>query len=385
MKGEKLNYLEGLRGLSCMVVIFDHCVNEFMPSFRHMGSQGYLGTVKDFIAGSPLNIIYSGLTPVFIFFALSGFVLSFKFHETGNVKYAVSGAIKRYFRLAGPVIGSMILLFFLYHLCALLKGDANTISLSQVIYESFVKVFFVGGSLQNGPLWTMKTELLGSLLIFTLMVITNSSKYRLLTYLLAMIYFYDSNFLLFIFGMFICDVYTTGYLKSMLSTDNKLLLVTILLLSVYFISYPTVRNHVEVAGIYKLLELDLSGGEKARFRLWHVGGVMLLFYCVINLEALKKFFSRGFCLVLGKLSFSAYVIHYPIIIFLREMGLTSGRDITSLLVLSFTVYASTLLIAVPFEKYIDRSSVKLSNLISAKIMAAAGFFVGGLKEEKREG
>lgn len=368
MKGEKLNYLEGLRGLSCMVVIFDHCVNEFMPSFRHMGSQGVTGWFKDVIAMSPLNIIYSGLTPVFIFFVLSGYVLSYKFHETGNVKYAFSGAIKRYFRLAGPVLGSMLFLYIVYRVSMAFGADGSTLSLFDVFKESFIQVFFVGGSLHNGPLWTMKTELIGSILVFALMLITNSSKWRAFTYLVSMVYFYDSNFLLFIFGMFLCDVYTTGYLKGFVETQNKKILIPLLLISLYFISYPTVRNHVEVAGIYRLLNIDIHGGEGARFRLWHVTGVMLLFYCITNLSFLKEFFSKSFCLTLGRLSFSVYVLHYPVIIFFREMGWSGGRDISSLVMMSSAVYAISLAASVPFERYIDRGSVKVSNYISSKVM-----------------
>ncbi|KAB0880248.1 acyltransferase family protein [Cronobacter muytjensii] len=382
MKGEKLNYLEGLRGLSCMVVIFDHCVNEFMPSFRHMGSHGLTGWIKDIIAMSPLNIIYSGLTPVFIFFVLSGYVLSCKFHETGNVKYAFSGAIKRYFRLTGPVVGSMLFLYIIYWVCFAFNDSKTPMSIIDVLDESFIKVFFIGGSLHNGPLWTMKTELIGSLLVFALMLVTNSSRYRAFTYLASMVYFYDSNFLLFIFGMFLCDVYTTGYLKEFVETKNKKILIPLLLISVYLISYPTVRNHVEVSGIYSLLDIDMSGGEVARFRLWHVTGVMLLFYCVTNLEFLKNFFSKSFCLLLGRLSFSVYVLHYPVIIFFREIGWTGGRDIASLFMLSSAVYAIAIGLSFPFELYIDRGSVRVSNYISYKVMGAFSVVASSLDRKR---
>lgn len=367
-----------------MIVIFDHCVNEFMPSFRHMGSTGMVGAFKDIIAMSPLNIVYSGLTPVFIFFALSGFVLSYKFFDTGDIKYVVNGALKRFPRLAIPVFGSMLFMYLLSIIASCFTGSGQLLPLSSVFTESLYKAFFVGGPLINGPLWTMKTEFIGSMLVFSLLIITHSNKYRLFTYLISMLYFLESNMILFIFGVFLCDAYTTGYLKDRLFIKNKYMKLSLLLISIYLVSYPTIRNHVEVVGIYKLLEIDALGDVKSIFRVWHVTGVFILFYCVINTKVLKSFFSRNTCLLLGKLSFSAYVLHYPIIIFMREIGLVGDRSVLSLFTMSAIVFITTLSCSVPFEKYIDRFSVWVSSVISKSVMNAYSIGLEKIKNNSIE-
>ena len=67
----KLKYIEGLRGLAAIIVVFHHYTLAFYPALNfaysnqtHIGD----GKIELFIAHSPLNLCYNGGFAVCIFF-----------------------------------------------------------------------------------------------------------------------------------------------------------------------------------------------------------------------------------------------------------------------------------------------------------------------------
>ena len=64
---KKIDYLEGLRGMCCFIVLIDHCVNSFKPDLRFTSLTSFGGEIRRIIGWGPLNLIYSGIAPVCIF------------------------------------------------------------------------------------------------------------------------------------------------------------------------------------------------------------------------------------------------------------------------------------------------------------------------------
>lgn len=124
--------------------------------------------------------LYNGNFAVSIFFVLTGFVLTAKFYETGDVNILKEGAIKRYPRLVLPAFASVLfVLVILYagqfrnHLAIelntagwVLEFYKEPVDLLRAIYVGLIGAPVFGDTLLNAPLWTLRYELVGSFLIF---------------------------------------------------------------------------------------------------------------------------------------------------------------------------------------------------------------------------
>ena len=101
IKYNRLTYIDGLRGMSCLVVIFFHFFNE---TFKNDSVLFY-----NFFS----RFIFDGQIAVAIFFILSGEALSASFIEKRDAASIFRPAIKRWPRLSIPVLFSSILVFFI--------------------------------------------------------------------------------------------------------------------------------------------------------------------------------------------------------------------------------------------------------------------------------
>lgn len=170
----RVTCLDGLRGVAAGSVVAFHFFYAFHPApFATHGRTGFG------LSDTPVAVLWNGHFAVAVFFAMSGFVLA---ASAPRVPRAIPLAVVlRYARLAIPAFVSSLIAW------AWLSGfpnavhDAQAVSgspwfrwtyqapippLSQAAWEGAVGVFLDGTTRFNNPLWTMRTELLGSLLVY---------------------------------------------------------------------------------------------------------------------------------------------------------------------------------------------------------------------------
>lgn len=70
-----LSYIDSLRGIAAIIVIMSHSFLYFIPSV-HTGNV-IKGTFEYYLYNSPFTFFYKGSSSVYLFFILSGFVLSY--------------------------------------------------------------------------------------------------------------------------------------------------------------------------------------------------------------------------------------------------------------------------------------------------------------------
>src|SRR3954464_13733025 len=87
MQPGKVQYLEGLRGIAAMQVVLLHFVTGFLPDTAYR-------------SWPPLHILFDGHTAVYVFFLISGAVLTPSFAGSGQFMAKVA---KRVVRLGVPV------------------------------------------------------------------------------------------------------------------------------------------------------------------------------------------------------------------------------------------------------------------------------------------
>src|SRR5262245_45346755 len=96
--GHRLGHLETLRGLAALIVFAYHTTAAFDEPAIRMGVGG------QHWFGSPLFVLVNGGAAILLFFVLSGYVLTIGALRTANLQPILLGAIKRWPRLAGPVL-----------------------------------------------------------------------------------------------------------------------------------------------------------------------------------------------------------------------------------------------------------------------------------------
>ena len=110
--GGRYAYLDGLRGVAALVVVLCHFVLAFQPALLS-GRAGQGATAAGTgLSHTLLVLFWSPDCAVHVFFVLSGFVLSSAMagQPTGR-PLARLGALllRRWVRLAGPILGSSLL------------------------------------------------------------------------------------------------------------------------------------------------------------------------------------------------------------------------------------------------------------------------------------
>lgn len=96
-------------------------------------------------------------------------------------------------------------------------------------------------------------------------------------------------------------------------------------------------------------------------------GVVLIFGGLALLPSLQRHLERPVMRWLGKMSFSLYLVHFPILFTCVAANFTLLDHFLpygiSVAIASLTGIAASLLVAIPFERWIDRPAIRLSRAV----------------------
>lgn len=169
----RVTQLDGLRGLAALVVVACHLLS-VLPEIGRVVSNDRSAPLSDagmWAVFSPLHVFWNGTPAVHVFFVLSGFVLILPFTKGGPGGSWVPYYAKRLLRLYVPAWASLAVALALI---ALVPRTASPLqspwadvyvtdpSVGQVAKDSLL---LFSASTINTPLWTLKWEVLFSLLL----------------------------------------------------------------------------------------------------------------------------------------------------------------------------------------------------------------------------
>ncbi|MBD8522336.1 acyltransferase family protein [Lysinibacillus fusiformis] len=374
----KLYYFEGIRGIAAFVVLISHFIQIFYPGLFSTDVNLMHHGLEEGISETPLNLFYNGNFAVCIFFVLSGFVLSYKFFVKKDKEILVESAVKRYFRLAIPVITSLLLAFIFLKLNWYYYGKiifetratmpdfySETVTFLQIIKEGLYSTFFENTTSLNPVLWTMYYELLGSFIVFGFLALFGNSKNRYLFYGVLLITFWNSYFIAFILGMILCDlIVNTNMLKIL---KQKLIVFLFLIIGLFLGSYPYVNP---MGTVYEFLVINPSSTFNY-FMFYHIVGSVLLLIAVLGSDILQKFLSIKPFIFLGNISFSLYLIHFIILcsfssyLFMRLLDGGLPYNL-SFLIMAFPSIIIIFALSYIMHKLIDSKSVDISKKVYEK-------------------
>ena len=360
---QKIKFIDGLRGWASLAVLIFH----IFPCLIFQGIENPILSKMSFF----------GVRAVLIFFILSGFPLSIgllKQQERERERegcIVASKIISRYFRLAVPYLCASFIVFLLVK-CGLsfykylpesLRFDWWTyaysnfnVSIKNLLSFSLHDIFFTQAFLPSVEytgvyyitnLWTMSVEFFGSLIVYIYFLITSNSRSRCSVYILSIIVFYllNSYYIYFIAGIMFAEFYLLDLSK--LLPSNKLCKY-----------YPYIFDVISIT----MLIFPASIIQDHR-----IYSICLVF-AIMNSFIVKKLFECPLSGLLGKLSFSLYLIHIPIIIsfssymLLNYPGIVNSEKILFIGLPTVVISIILAIIFYPIDKYSIILGKKIANV-----------------------
>jgi peptidoglycan/LPS O-acetylase OafA/YrhL len=393
---EKFKFIEGARGLASLQVLVLHYFSAFLPAFIGLvGSQPHYSW-ENWLRKTPVFFLIDGNTAVFVFFLMSGFVLAPAFTRSTSGTFAL--VAKRFVRLYIPVGVAVILSIAMVISFPDLRAHVSSLTHSQWINELYrnprtiallAKDLFTGSMLlgyqgvsilsnagwltryldlsgvsysMDPPLWTLHAEFWGSMLLIVTAWLYTCAPRRLFKAVFVLMFFLTgtSYFTLFLLG-FAAYMSRNWFLKQTsrrASLAGAVLIVTGILVCSTKIPVPY-EAILKVCARFSWLHAFGIAQLKGQ-----LGAIFLLSGVLLSAGA-RSFLSHRIPLWLGKISFSLYLIHFPII-FTFGFGLfnvLAPHTSYAIAIVTTTVISCSLTIAVAaaFERFVDRPSVVCAN------------------------
>ncbi|MCL9940485.1 acyltransferase [Klebsiella aerogenes] len=365
-------HLDGLRGVASLVVVLYH-MDVFMGVL--LSPNGLYSQYS--VWWQIYRRILDGNFSVCLFFVMSGYVLLIGFYKRQNdLSYLKESFIKRYFRLTPLVLASVILAVILqntigFHnveMAAIVGGHEwlksnyqSELTLTGAIYNGLYSAY-IGDTSYNGPLWTIKIELMGSLFL----------------YLYAALFFVKKNGAHIIISAILIYLIepTLGCYLILFIIGGTILVYNIKLANNYILpaSILTVVLATENPWTIEINFLnELTGFSKEGLATFcHSIAAILLLLIVNTSSNLSSYLSRPVFTFLGKISFSLYVFHIPIImsigtalfVNLHDAGINNqfASIISTLVSLLCCVFISWC-----GYTFVDKPSTKIASLVGDKL------------------
>ena len=379
MKQTKLDYINGLKGIGAGIVYLCHFVFAFYYGMYTLeAADCHLPGNLDIIIGqSPLNTLFSGNFAVRLFLVMSGYVLCLGYFKTRDKKRLISSGCKRYIRLLLPILVSNVLICGLMFVGAFRNTAVSELTGSpwlagfnrcepdflKAVLEALFGCFFAGTNQFNGVLWTIPFLFLGALMVYAVAWLIGDKKWRYIVYAVIGVIVLMTDYAGVFFGFVLCDVMHTQDKLVEWVKKQKWLLWLVFVFGVYLSSYPSAGAHLE-GTIYGIIPIVMVVP-------FHLAGALLLVAAVVCLEPLQKFFGwKGF-VKLGDISYSLYLVHFPVIATLGCIlfeGLYGKMSYHLAVLLVFIVTTAVVVgISILFKNYIEplgkRGEVYVEKLI----------------------
>ncbi len=323
----------------------------------------------------------NGNFAVCMFFVLSGYVLSLNYFKTGAIKVLQTAFIKRYFRLVIPILVTCMIVYVLFAL-SVFKNTIyprsnetyafgknlflNNLSFLEVLKMGFYKVPINGDNTYLPILWTMSVEFLGALLLFSFLLVTHTLNKKWLFYLILIfvLFLMDKNYMLLFFAGS-CIAFYEPLINKLIK--HWYLKICLLLAGLYFSGIPNISNEAKQYTWY----FYTNSFSNLIYVHFHVIGCILLFIFFITSQTTQKIFSLKPLVFLGKLSFSLYLLHLPILFSLGSYLLNKYNGQFNTLLLFSACFSVTLISSYLFNRFVDTKAINYSSVIAKKIMAFA--------------
>lgn len=344
--------LDSLRGLLSLIVVMQHVSTAFIYSITGLSS--------------PINL-YLGLSAhyaVIFFFALSGYVITLSIHSNINrnsrfnvFEYAVS----RYSRILPPLIGAILFSLILHIILDYFDSNIVTGTFAYKIRDIFnpdiitqikslltltIQGDLIGGNYNvNGALWSLVYEIQFYLYAALIAIFINTSNitYKIICVVLFVCFGYETV------HSYALTIQITSYICFALGCfafifQKKLIEMKYLLIIVFLILLISIGIQTEWSNpLQKMRDsISLSGS-------WMIHKIIMgCFFSllIVHIGKIGKIISLFH--FLSPYSYSLYITHFPIAVFLWFIISNKAPHI---LEYKYSLAITTTIICIVFAKY----------------------------------
>lgn len=291
----RLHFLDGLRGWGSLVVLLAHVFGEGFP-------------ISDRVTAvlTRTGMFNAGLA-VWVFFVVSGFSLAIGFCRRRDSAILTTIALGRYVRLAVPILCATSFLYLLFALGLVPTPDHRlpkfqaflpaSPTVGDTLRFSLFDTFFAYNSATTliGPLWTIPFELWGSALVLGALFVAGRLERRGWLYALlgAVAYLVNPIYSAFIIGLALAEIHASRVLERHVAALVPLFLLLLLIgWACAGLLLPSIGSH---PGAHLLV------------------ATILTMACVFG-RPIAGFLSGGLSRYLGRISFTLYLIHGPLML-----------------------------------------------------------------------
>lgn len=328
----RIIYLEGLRGIAALVVVFEHLMKMFYPNAF---SDQIILTNGDsawrWLSYPPFNMLHNGAWAVTLFFVLSAYVLALKyFHNEAPSFFQTAKTIfARYIRLAVPVAASFLIVAILIQVNAFNIDEVtsktglytvgiydDSLRFMDALYLGFIKTMFYGSMDYNPPVWTISLEMYGSVAVFIIaplmaMLNNNSISKWISAFLYAVLIalFHNMIFIGFVIGLMIAHASAIPACVKFMASTKKYWVPVAFILGMYLCGYM-VRGLY--GGVYG--SVTTGGFDTMKEYVYNSWGAGLLILAIMHCKPIQQFLELEPIRKLGEISFPLYLTHYIVMI-----------------------------------------------------------------------
>jgi peptidoglycan/LPS O-acetylase OafA/YrhL len=354
----RLAPLDGIRGLAALVVLVHHCLLVVPVLAAPDGAQGH-GDFTWFV-NSPLHLVWAGGEAVVVFFVLSGIVLTLPVLRARPFDW-LAYYPARLLRLYLPVIASVLLAAAVTIAIQPSASESTSswfrhhdtpVTPSRMLHTS---VLVFGTEWLNSPLWSLRWEVLFSLLLPVYVIVYVRILPRPLGVALAVALVFvgsgigkDNVFYLSVFALGVLLARDFGPLRDRLTArisgrGGGWWVVGIGAFTVVTLTWR-----------WTFLGLGMTG-ISLWWRAMAALGAVTLILLAATWPSFGRFLARPACQWAGRLSFSLYLTHEPIVV---AVGRLVPGDLTGLVpVIAIPI---ALVVAYVFYRAVERPGHRLA-------------------------
>jgi peptidoglycan/LPS O-acetylase OafA/YrhL len=381
----RLSFLQGLRGLAALMVVFHHYLCAFFP-FLVFGVGPSHGRLEHLFWVSPLGLISSGSWPVCLFFILSGFVLSLPFfgNDGKETRELLAAMVKRPVRLVGMVAATMIVSMAMLRTHLDFAAQLAPVTGSKWLMEidtppttwiQFARDLltdpFGSGVLFNPPLWTISFELIGSYITFLFVLLFRRSPIRWLVYLIMGLQFSHNYYIGFIVGTLCADLWKNHPNLFAQEKGSLILVVPLLLVGIYLASFQTYLDPS-----YSSLTWHGLLPRVGHSNIYPMAGACAVFVSLLLTPLLQGLFSIAPLVYLGRISYAMYAIHLLALRFVSSWIFLNVSVVRTyeyrLIIMSCASILFLLVVSHIATVYFDEKVIKGANALAAAWKRQAG-------------
>ncbi len=351
----RVTQLDGLRGLAALIVVACHLLST-VPGIGDAvfeNRSAPLDGAGMWAVFSPLHLLWNGTPAVHVFFVLSGFVLILPFTTPGRSKGWGPYYAKRLLRLYLPAWAALGLAVTLIALVPRTASPLQSTWADMYVVDAGLGraakdgLLLLGASTVNTPLWTLRWEVLFSLLLP--LYVFFALRWRRLWHLkLALIIALAGvGAVLQVQWLIYLPIFAIGAvlgverdrIRALAAPWPRLIWLPIAAAGLFLANAEWISPAKPVKGVEALIT---------------VGATLIVLVFLLTAPA-KKLGDAAVVQWLGRISFSLYLVHLPIIL----AGVTLLRPVSLPLALAVSAVAS-FAVAALFYRYVELPAQRLS-------------------------